>query len=278
MPPRKKIEEAPIYTPMPNNTSLMHPHWEEMGRKIFMTLLGILIAYAIVYMGALIRNELREYQTIGYADKTERTITLDAQGKATVTPDVAMTTIGMVAQAASVAEAQEQNTAVMNTLIERLKGLGISDADIQTSNYAIYPTYNYTEVDGRVQEGYEVSQSVTVKIRDLDRANEVLALAGEVGANTVSGLRFTIDDTEVYKAAARKDALEQIDAKVQELERMLGVDVVSVVTYSEYQGGGYGPVMYERAYATDESGAATPTIEEGTEEVLLNVAITFEIR
>lgn len=278
MPPRKKtVEETPM--PTPPNEPLMHPHWEEMGKKIFMTLLGILVAYAIIFLGALIRNELREYHTIGYADRHERTITLDAQGKATVEPDLAMTTIGMVAQAETVEEAQAENSAVMNTLLSRLKELGIAEADLQTSNYNVYPTYNYTEEDGRVQEGYEVSQSVTVKIRDQEMANTVLAIAGEVGANSIGGLRFSIDDTEVYVAEARKDALKQIDAKARELEQMLGVDMVSVVSYNEYQGGGYGPVAYERAYAmADSAMGSAPEIEAGTEDVLLNVSITFEIR
>lgn len=278
MPPRKKVAEKNSEM-MPSSDRLMHPHWEDMGRKLMMTLLAILVAYGIVFLGALIRNELREYDTIGYADKMERTITLDALGKAEVIPDIAMTTIGMVAQAETLEEAQAQNTIVMNTLLERLRGLGIADEDLQTANYNVYPTYNYTEEDGRVQEGFEVSQSVVVKIRDIESANSVLALAGEVGANSVSGLRFTIDDTEVYKSEARKDALKQIDTKAKELKEMLGVDIVSIVSYNEYQGGGYGPVAYERNFTTSDMAlGAAPDIEAGTEEVLLNVSITLEIR
>lgn len=283
MPPRKKIiediQQTPVYTAAPANERLMHPHWEDIGRKIMLTLIAILVAYGVVFLGALIRNELREYYTIGYADKMERTISLDAVGKAEVIPDIAMTTLGMVARGETVESAQEQNTLVMNTLLERLKALGIEDADIQTTNYNIYPTYSLSEVEGQVQNGYEVSQSVIVKIRNIESANDVLALAGEVGANSVSGLRFTIDDTEVYKSEARKDALKQIDEKARQLKQMLGVDVVSVISYHEYEGAGYGPIAYERNFATDDlSIGSSPEIEAGTEEVLLNVSIMFEIR
>jgi uncharacterized protein YggE len=284
MPPRKKIADEssaqPLYT-MQSTDRLMHPHWEDMGRKIMLTLIAILIAYGIVFLGALIRNELREYYTIGYADKMERTISLDAVGKAEVVPDIAMTTIGMIAQGETVESAQVQNTLVMNTLLEQLRALGIAQADIETTNYNIYPIYNFTESDGRVQDGYEVSQSVVVKIRDIEVANSVLALAGEVGANSVSGLRFTIDDTEVYKAEARADALRQIDAKARQLKKMLGVDVVSVINYYEYDAAGYGPLAYERSFMSDEmvfGSSVLPDIEAGTKEVLLNVSITFEIR
>jgi uncharacterized protein YggE len=283
MPPRKKIAAdmpaEPQYTPMPTSDRLIHPHWEDMGRKLMLTLIAILVAYGIVFLGALIRNELREYYTIGYADKMERTISLDAVGKAEVVPDIAMTTIGMVARGETVESAQQENTLVMNTLIEELKALGIAEADLQTTNYNIYPVFNFSDTGEQLQEGYEVSQSVVVKIRNIESANSVLALAGDVGANSVSGLRFTIDDTEVYKAEARADALKQIDEKTRQLKQMLGVDIVNVVTYHEYEGGGYGPLPYERSMvAQDVALGAIPEIEAGTEEVLLNVSITFEIR
>lgn len=263
----------------PTNDRIIHPHWEDMGRKILLTLMGILVAYSIIFVGTLIRNNLRSYYTIGYADKVERTITLDAQGKATIKPDVAMTTIGMQTEGETVAAAQEDNTTVMNQLIARLKDLGIQEEDIQTSNYNIYPRYNYTEEDGRVLEGYQVSQSVSVKIRELDKANTVLAIAGEVGANNVSGLTFTIDDTEVYKKEARKDALSKIDTKARELEQALGVDIIKVVNYSESTPGNnnYRP-MYAASDAFGVAEGSAPEIEAGTENILVNVAITFEIR
>lgn len=289
MPPRKKkveaVEPMPTPTPAPMppapepSEKLMHPHWDEMGRKVMCTLIGILVVYLIVFVGTLIRNNIREYNTIGYTDRMERSITLEAQGKATVKPDIAMTTIGMRAQAETVEEAQEENTRVMNDFFAGLEALGIAEEDIQTANYNVYPYYNYSEEDGRILEGYEVSQSVTVKIRETDNADAVLALAGQVGANSVGGLQFIIDDTEVYKQEARRDAMAKINKKAMELEQALGVKVVSVVSYNEYEDGGYGFPMFARAYESDlGSMAPAPDIQEGTEDVLLNVSITFEIR
>ncbi|MBD3310967.1 MAG: DUF541 domain-containing protein [Candidatus Magasanikbacteria bacterium] len=246
-------------------------------KVIFMTLFAILLVYLIVFFGVLIRNNLQEYKFIGKADKMERNIAIQGQGKVTVTPDIAITTMGMMAEGETVAEAQEQNTQVMNRLISELKKLNISEEDIQTTNYNIYPQYNYTEDEGRELVGYQVSQNVTVKIRDLSKANEVLGLAGEVGANSVGGLQFTIDDREVYKNEARKEALKNAAEKATMLSKALGVDLVSVVSYNEHEAGSVDPLY--RSYAMEGlGGGALPQIESGSTEVVMNVNIVFEIR
>ena len=253
----------------------------EMVKKLFITLLGILLVYVIVLVGSMIRNNLEKYYFIGQAEKMERTITVEAEGKVTATPDIAVTTMGMVSEGATVAEAQEKNTLVMNDLTAKLKNLGIVEDDLQTMNYNIYPRYDYTEEDGRMLIGYEVNQSLKVKIRNLDIANDVLTLAGEVGANNVSGLDFTIDDDEVYKAAAREKALEKVAEKTKVLAQSLGLEVVKVVSYDEYESGDNGMPVY-KAYAESTygmgGGLPAPDVQAGSADVMTNVAGTFEIR
>jgi len=247
------------------------------GRKIMWTLAGILLAYSIFFVGTLIRNNLQKYNFIGRADRAERTITVQGMGKVTAKPDIAVTTMGMVSNAKTVAEAQEKNTVIMNKLIEKLKALQIDAKDIQTTNYNIYPQYDYLQDKGQVLRGYEVSQSVTVKIRDLTKANAVLGLAGEVGANNVSGLSFTIDDDEVYKAEARKLALDKIAEKAQTLTGLLGVKVVGVVSYNEYESGDTAYSM--KAYdGMGIGGGASPSIETGSNDVVINASVILEIR
>lgn len=248
------------------------------GRKIILTLVGILLVYIVIFVGTLIRNNLQKYNFIGKADRMERTITVQGLGKVTAKPDIAVTTMGMISNAATVAEAQQKNTDTMNKLIEKLKALGIDAKDIQTTNYNIYPQYNYTEEKGQELKGYEVNQSVTVKIRDLAKANQVLALAGEVGANSVGGLQFTIDDDDVYKAEARKLALEEVAEKSKALINMLGVKVIGIVAYSEYEGGG--SPMYMKSMAEGIGGGnavPAPSIESGSMDVTMNVSVTLEI-
>ncbi len=250
----------------------------EFARKIMLTLLGILLVYIIILVGSIIRNNLQKYNYIGRADRSERAITIQGTGKVTAKPDIAVTSMGMISSAKTVSEAQQKNTAIMNKLIEKLKALGIDSKDIQTTNYNIYPQYDYLQDKGQVLRGYEVNQSVTIKIRDLTKANQVLALAGEVGTNNVSGLQFTIDDNEIYKVEARKLALEKIAEKAKTLTNLLGVKVVGVVSYNEYEGsGGIYPM---KAYADSSigMGGGAPAVESGSTDVTINASVTLEIR
>lgn len=253
-------------------------HGGEFVHRIFLTLFGILLVYVIFWVGTLIRNNIEEYSRIGQADRQERILTVESEAKVTATPDIAMTTIGMVATGESVTVAQEKNTAVMNTLIARLKELGISEKDIQTSNYNIYPQYNYTSNDGRTLEGYEVSESVTVKIRELSNANNILALAGEVGANNVGGLQFTIDDKDLYRQEAAMKALDKVYDKAKILSKALGVNFISVVSYHEYEVGTDGYEKYDIYDSVGMGRVTPPDIQSGTTDVVMRVSVTFEIK
>ncbi|MDP2685226.1 MAG: SIMPL domain-containing protein [bacterium] len=243
------------------------------------TFIILILMYFLVLLATMIRNNLREFYYIGKADRQERTITLEAVGKVITKPDIAVTSMGMTSEGKTVAEAQDKNTKVMNDLIAGLKALEIEEADIQTSNYNIYPQYDYLESEGRVLKGYTVSQNVEIKIRDLEKVNQVISLAGEVGANNVGGLNFTIDDMDVYLDEARVDAMKKIGEKAAVLRKSLGVQFVSIVSYNEYSGNGYPTPMYAMKSMDFGMGGgeSAPSIESGSTEVNLNVNVVFEI-
>jgi len=248
-------------------------------KKILITLVAIFLVYVTVWVGTLIRNNLETFDHIGFADRVERTIAVSGEGAVTVAPDTAITTIGMLATAPSVEEAQAQNTEVMNQLMSRLRDLGIEDADIQTENYNVNPRYTYTQFEGQVLQGYDVNQRVTVKIRDLEVADQVIALAGEVGANSVGGLQFVVDDEEVYMQQAREEALGQVATKAQNLSKVLGVRIVGVAGYEEFEGGGPVPIArVAELGVADTFGGAVPEIAPGSTEVNLTTRVIFEIR
>lgn len=248
-------------------------------RKLLWALVGILLVYGVVFLGTLIRNNLKKYEFIGVADSMQRTITVEADGKAIMVPNVAVTTIGMEAEAKTVAEAQSKNTTVINTLISKIQAMGVDKRDIQTANYDIYPQYDYK--DGtQVLRGYRVNQNVTVKIRDLAKANDVIALAGEVGATNVSGLRFTVDDREVYKDQARAQALAKVQEKAVALSKSLGVRTYKIMSYNEYenQSQNVGYDSFKNVGMGGSPAAVAPVIEAGTTEVNMHVTVVFEIR
>ena len=252
----------------------------EFVRRIFLTLSGILLVYVIFYVGTLIHNNLKTGQTIGFAPKSERYITIEADGKATVVPDVAVITMGMSSNAPTVNEAQTKNTAVMNSIIAKTKDLGVKAEDISTENYQLAPHYEYNEKNERQLKGYDINQSVQIKIRDLTKAPLILALAGEVGANSVSGIDFVVDNREAIVDKARAAAIKNVKAKASGLAKNLGLRFTEIYSYNEYEQS-TSPLM-AKAYGGEQDMAGLgpnpsvlPKVEPGKNEINLHVSITF---
>jgi hypothetical protein len=279
VPEKKKLSLLDFF-PISDYTNEKHPIFHVGGhaRRIFVTLFGILLVYIIIWMATLIRNNIQAYDYIGEADRLERTIAITSSEKISAKPDVAFTTIGMTTNGPTVADAQKDNSKTMNALISGLLGLGILEDDIQTQNYNVYPRYTYTDEDGRVQDGYDVSQNVKIKIRQLSTSGEVLSLAGKVGANNVGGLQFMIDDPDFYHEQARDLAISKAKLKAVNLSNSLGVELIRVVGFEEYNNNNAGPYPL-RSYAEDAGlGGGTPDVQSGTKDVEVNVRVIFEIR
>ena len=248
------------------------------GKKILMTIVGILLVNFIFYFGILIRNNAKKYNFIGMADKQERTITVNGLGKVSGNNDIAMTTIGYSNTDKDVAKAQAANKKVMDAVYAELKKMGVEDKDLQSS-YTIYPDYNYTQDRGQELKGYRVSNSLTVKIRDLNKISDILGLAGKYGATEISGLSFTIDDPENLKAQARDKALADLKVKAARLANSLGVRLGGIVFYNEYEGGDYQPkMMYAEATGIGGGmGGGPAVVSGGSKDVTMNVNVTFEV-
>ncbi len=253
------------------------PHVGHFGHKLLVTLAGILLAYLIVFFGTLIRNNLAAHNTVGFAPKQERMITVDVEEKVRVEPNLAVLTMGVASQEKTVSLAQEKNTASMNMLYTRLAQLGIAEADIKTSQYSVQPQYNY-EVQPATIVGYQVTQQATVSVRDLKKADLVLALAGELNLNLVSGLEFVIDEREAYLAQARAAATKKALHKAAKIAASFGARPVDVVNYHEYEVGVDGGPRYDAyAYEIKNAGSA-PSIAPGTNEIILHVTMTVSLQ
>lgn len=251
-------------------------HGHNFGHIFIKVLAGILLAYLIVYVGTLARNNVKKFNFIGKAERMQNTISVSGEGKVTGTPNIAVTDIGLVTEKADVASAQKENSEKMNKLIGEVKKLGVKDEDIQTTQYSIYPKYDYTEGKS-ILSGYTVQQSVTVKIRDLSKINAVLAKVGEVGANQVSSLSFTIDDKEALRASARELALKNVQEKAAALAQALGVRLVRVVSFNESTGNDIGLKAYPMYGAEGMGGGGAPDIQTGSLDIKVSANVVYEI-
>jgi uncharacterized protein YggE len=251
------------------------PRWKE--NRLFALLLSILFVYAIVFLAFAIKNEALKNDTIGKAPAERRTVSFDGTGKVVGSPDIAKVELGMTTQSRDVQTALKENNQKMNDLNAELKKLGIAASDIQTSRFNVYPNYDYANSKQTII-GYTADQGVSVKIRKLDAVSSILDAAGRIGANQVSGLNFTIDNPKELESAAREKAIAAAMEKAAVLEKQLGIDLTRVVNFSESSSGN--PMPYYSYDKTGMGGAipSAPSIETGSQDIVSNVTLTFEIK
>ena len=206
-------------------------------------------------------------------------ITVSGAGKIYAKPDVATITLGLKTDGQTVKDITQTNTTIMNKILKELKDLGISDKDVQTVQYYVAPQYNWTEKGGTVPNGYTVEQDVQVKIRDFDKIGDVLSIAANHGANTISGLQFTIDNPEQFKDQARAKAIAQAKANAQNLAKESGLKLGKLINV--YESSSPYPVMYNSAKAVGGGvmeSAPVPTVQPGQQEIDITINLTYQVK
>jgi len=212
---------------------------------------------------------------------SSNTVSFNGEGKVTAKPDVAQIDVSIVTEAVTSKAAQDANSAKSKTLTDFLKTQGIEDKDIKTSGYNIYPQYNYNQPNARPQiTGYQVNQSMQIKVRNLDKVNEILDGIVGAGVNQINGLQFTIDDMEKLKEDARQKAVEDAKMKAKALERQIGVNLGKIVNFSENYGGFPPPIYYaaDKLEARGMGGGGGPSVPTGENEVVVSVQLTYQIK
>lgn len=225
-----------------------------------------------------------------------RQISVSGEGKVSVKPDSATVRATVVTQAAKVGDAQEQNTARSNKVMDFLKSKGIAEKDIKTAGYMITPQYEYDAPSCPIILGlpssvrcppsgpprissYEVRHTIEVKVRDLSKADAVLEGVVAAGANQVDALQFGIDDEASMKAAARKAAIDDAQKKAKVLARDLHIRLKRIISFSESgQGGPIFAYALKGGFGAAESAASAPQVAPGEQEVRSQVTITYEFR
>lgn len=211
-----------------------------------------------------------------------RVIYVSAEGEVVAVPDVAEIYFSVVSEDDNATIIQKTNTDKVNKAIEFVKGEGVDAKDIKTSQYSLYPKYDYDRFTGQSNiYAYELRQSVTVKIRDFDKISAIVSGLTSLGVNEIGQLQFEIDDPEVYLQQAREEAFMKAQEKAETMARQNDVRVGRVVTFSESTG--YTQPMYFKAMGmggatAEDMGMPAPSIEPGSQEVKVTVNVTYEIK
>jgi hypothetical protein len=250
---------------------------KERSRKLFWWLLNITLI-VVILIGLLGAKALK---AVGKSQIPARTITISSEGRVTAIPDIARVSFSVATEGQNPSLIQNENVQKMNKVLQFVKAQGIPEKDIKTEQYNLSPRYDSDKITGRsFIYGYTLTQSVSLKIRknDFGKIGTLVSGLSTEGANEISSLSFQVDDPEIYLVEARKEAFEKAYEKAKTMTAQNHVHLGRVITFSE----GYGGIPYYSKLSSpaiaDGRGGAVPEIQPGSQEVTVQVNVTYELR
>lgn len=256
--------------------------------------LKVLVILVLVLAGtALSAYSYFTFKQSNYVNGGPNTISVAGKGEIFAKPDIATFSFSVEADAPDAVAAQKKSADAMNTIVAYLKENKVEEKDIKTSSYSLNPKYRYEQATciqqyncppgKQVLDGYQVSQTVTIKVRDTAKAGDLISNVGTKGATNISGLTFTIDDDAKLKRDARELAIKDARENAKKLAQDLGEHLGRMMGYYETEGG-Y-PIPMYNAKAMDSRGgsrmteaAVAPSIPTGENTITSNVTIVYELR
>ncbi len=206
-------------------------------------------------------------------------IVVTGEGEAAVAPDMALLSLSVMREAKTAREALDANNSAMAEVIEAIKLFGIADRDLQTAGLQIMPRYNYTNKPDGTQTAelaaYQVTNTLSVRIRDLDKTGEILDKSVSLGVNQGGGVFFANDDPSAVITEARKKAVADAVAKARTLAEAAGVGLGKVIEINDQAFAP--PPMPIEAKAFDAAAPAVP-IQAGENSYRVQVSVTFELK
>lgn len=261
----------------------MNTFFESKQVRFLSSLVLLMVVVALASYALLNLKQMR------YVDPYPATISVSGEGEVLAVPDVGQFSFSVTGEGAEATVAQEASGTKINDILAFLREQGIEDKDIKVEYYNLYPKYRweqqvcavgmYCPPGKQVQDGFEVTQQVSVKVRDTEKAPAIIAGVGERGATNISNLSFTVDDVTALQAEARTKAIEDAQVKAKDLANKLGVRLVRVSGF--YEESDYPQPLYKSAVAMDMAeggafgGAELPVGEESTK---IRVNVTYEIK
>lgn len=195
------------------------------------------------------------------------------EGKVSVKPDIALVSVGISANAATVKMAQDQINIVIKKVSDSIKSLGLEEKDIQTVNYSINPNYEFQPTQKIT--GYQANTNLSIKVRNLENIDKVIDTSTANGANQIGGISFDVEDREKYLNEAREKAVTDAKNKASQAAKIGGFSLGRLVNYNESTN------SMPKIMELSRGAADTPTptqVEVGSTEIVINVTLSYEIR
>ena len=202
---------------------------------------------------------------------------VSATGTVSRVPDLAIISAGVVTKSTTATGAIADNAARMDRVRAALRRAGIADKDIQTSSINLNPDYRYENNQAPVLTGYQASNNVSVKFRDIRNSGKILDALVAEGANQINGPSLTIDKPETAYDEARVKAIAAGRARAELYARSLGMRVVKLVSVSEGGGNYPRPPMPMVMLAKAERSADT-SIDPGSQDLEVTLSMSFDLQ
>lgn len=211
-------------------------------------------------------------------DALPRVISVSGMGEVKAKPDMATITTGVTSDAPTARAALAKNNAAMSAVLAALKAAGVSEDDIQTSNFSVSPLYAPQQPGQATTPqitSYQVSNQVTAHVKVLDKLGATLDALVQAGSNQISGVSFDLNNPKAVMNEARKKAIADARAKAELYAAAAGTSIGSVVQISEVSA----PVPMYRARAMEAMAydGGVP-IASGQNTISTSITVTFELR
>jgi uncharacterized protein YggE len=208
-------------------------------------------------------------------------IVVSGEGQSAISPDTALVTLSVVKQAKSAHDALDQNNKAMGAVLATLKDSGIAERDMQTSGFSIQPQYNYQNgTDGQPKTpelvGYQATNSLSVRVRDLSKLGGLIDQAVSLGINQGGDIQFINDKPDSALEAARKDAVANALAKAKTLSEAAGVKLGRVIEISEDSNRPAPQPVFRAAMMKQATDSVVP-VQSGENTYSVNVSVTYAI-
>ncbi len=250
-----------------------------MGKKNWLLAISLALVLAIVGLVSCSPGNTVPVEIEGLnISNQQEGIWVSGQGAVTVTPDIATLRLGVDVQAASVAAAQSQAAEAMDEVMTALTDNGVAEKDIQTQHFSIYPVTRWDKDDEeQVIVGYRVTNTVSAKIREIDKAGTIIDAVAAAGGDLtrIDSIDFSVDDPSAYYEEAREKAMADAEAKAEQLAELAGGRLGKATYISESS---FAPPPIYRGEIYEEAAMAVETpISPGEMEISLTVQVAYAI-
>ena len=264
-------------------------------KKVWLLLSGLMLVVVLIGAGGCVVGEGAQVSppTISVAapelggpfgiiySQQQVGLWVTGEGKVMATPDIVLLSLGIEAEAKTVAQAQQDAAEAMDGVMKALKSNGVAEKDIQTQRFSIYPVRKWIEDEQReIIIGYRVTNIVVAKIRQVDKAGTIIDDVAEAGGDLarIDSIGFAVDDPSPYYKEARAKAIGDAVAKAKQMAQVADIKLGKLLYISE--GTQYVSPVIVRDYAMKAEGAVSPPtpISPGELEIQVTVQMVYDIR